>query len=545
LRRICQRRECSRQHNVPSPKPLLIPALAYLKISVRFLPLRIVLATLNARYIHAAFGLRYLLANLGELREQATIAEFDINQRPLEIVERLLGLSPTLVGFGVYIWNVAQTTEVVALLKRLRPDIRVVLGGPEVSYETEAQEIVRLADHTITGEADLKFAEVCRSLAQGEEIPSIIAAELPATANLAQPYEYYTDGDIAHRVLYVEASRGCPFTCEFCLSSLDIPVRSFPLETFLAGLDRLLQRGARQFKFVDRTFNLHLPTARAILQFFLDRWSEGLFVHFEMVPDRLPAELREIIARFPRGALQFEIGIQTFDDLTSKNISRRQNLARLEDNIRYLRAHTGVHLHADLIVGLPGEDLASFGRGFDRLVALAPQEIQVGILKRLRGTPIVRHDAAYQMIYSPNPPYEILQNRDISFADMQRMRRFSRYWDLIANSGRFTATLPLLWRDGASPFERFLAFSDWLHTRLRRTHEIAANTLAESLYAFITAEGQEAVEDAAAALTLDCSRSKQSLPACLQRGSLGELAARSRSLNMKRQLRHADASHRA
>jgi radical SAM superfamily enzyme YgiQ (UPF0313 family) len=415
------------------------------------------------------------------------IAEFDINQRPIEIVERLLAHDPKIIGLGVYIWNVTPTTEVVALLKKLRPDVKIVLGGPEVSYECDEQEIVRLADHTITGEADLKFGEVCRALLAGEKLPKVIPADLPQPAQLTLPYELYTDDDIAHRVLYVEASRGCPFTCEFCLSSLDIPVRAFALEAFLSALDGLLARGARQFKFVDRTFNLHLPTARAILTFFLERWRDGLFVHFEMVPDRLPAELRELIAKFPPGALQFEVGIQTFDDATSKSISRRQNLARLEDNFRFLRAETGVHLHADLIVGLPGEDLASFGRGFDRLVALGPQEIQVGILKRLRGTPIVRHDAEFAMLYSPQPPYEILQTREISFADMQRMRRFARYWDLVANSGRFARVLPLLWRD-ASPFERFLRFSDWLHARLRRTHEIALNTLTESLRTFLTGE---------------------------------------------------------
>ncbi len=467
----------------------------------------IVLATLNAKYIHAAFGLRYLLANLGELRERAVIAEFDINQRPLEIVERLLAQQPQIIGLGVYIWNVTQTTEIVALLKRLRPDVRIVLGGPEVSYECEEQEIVRLADHTITGEADLAFGDVCRRLLAGEALSKIIPAELPQPAQLALPYDLYTDDDIAHRVLYVEASRGCPFTCEFCLSSLDIPVRAFPLDAFLAALDGLLVRGARQFKFVDRTFNLHLPTARAILGFFLERWRDGLFVHFEMVPDRLPPELRELIAKFPSGALQFEVGIQTFDDATSKHISRRQNLARLEDNLRYLRAETGVHVHADLIVGLPGEDLASFGRGFDRLVALAPQEIQVGILKRLRGTPIVRHDAEFAMLYAPQPPYEILQTRDLDFTTLQRMRRFARYWDLVANSGRFTHALPLLWRD-ASPFERFLRFADWLHARLRRTHEIALATLAESLSVFLTSELGISESEAALALEADGGRAR-------------------------------------
>jgi radical SAM superfamily enzyme YgiQ (UPF0313 family) len=461
----------------------------------------IVLATLNAKYIHASFGLRYLMANLGELQDRACIAEFVINQQPLEIVEAILTHQPRIVGFGVYIWNVEQTTEVVALLKRICPDLIIILGGPEVSYETQGQEIVALADHVITGEADVKFADVCRSLlrdtdtpvceaSEGRQacLPHIIAAELPALTQLASPYELYTDEDLKNRVIYVEASRGCPFTCEFCLSSLDIPVRAFPTEAFLASMQRLLDRGATQFKFVDRTFNLHLPTSSAILQFFLDRWREGLFLHFEMVPDRLPEQLRGLIKKFPAGAVQFEVGIQTFDEATSKNISRRQNLDRLADNFRFLREETGVHIHADLIVGLPGEGIESFGRGFDRLVRLGPQEIQIGILKRLRGTPIVRHDEEYRMIYAPHPPYEILSTREIPFADMQRMRRFARYWDIIANSGHFTATLKLLWQNAASPFAEFLRFSDWLHTTLRRTHQIALHVIAQVLFDYLTEE---------------------------------------------------------
>ncbi len=470
----------------------------------------IVLATLNAKYIHASFGLRCLMANLGELRERACMAEFIINQQPLEIVEAILAHEPRIIGFGVYIWNVEQTTEVVALLKRLRPGLIIILGGPEVSYETEGQAIVALADHVITGEADVKFAEVCRELLEcrmpnvecrmdealshsafdirHSALPKVIPAELPPLNQLASPYELYTDEDLTHRVIYVEASRGCPFTCEFCLSSLDIPVRAFATDVFLASMQRLLDRGATQFKFVDRTFNLHLPTSMGILQFFLDRWRDGLFLHFEMVPDRLPEQLRALIRRFPPGAVQFEVGIQTFDDATSKNISRRQNLDRLEDNFRFLREETGVHIHADLIVGLPGEGVESFGRGFDRLVRLNPQEIQVGILKRLRGTPIARHDDEYRMIYAPHPPYEILSTCDIPFADMQRMRRFARYWDIVANSGHFTATLKLLWQNAASPFSEFLRFGDWLHTTLRRTHQIALHVIAQALFDYLVNE---------------------------------------------------------
>ncbi|MEI6716049.1 MAG: DUF4080 domain-containing protein [Verrucomicrobiota bacterium] len=447
----------------------------------------IILATVNARYIHAAFGLRYLFANLGELQEKARILEFEIKQRALEIASEILAESPKIVGLGVYIWNVGISGEVVAILKRVRPELVVILGGPEVSHETHKQEIVEAADYVITGEADLKFAEVCRGILAGKwESQKVIAAELPKMEQVVLPYAMYSDEDLANRVLYVEASRGCPFTCEFCLSSLDVPVRAFEVQRFLHGLEGLLVRGARVFKFVDRTFNLNIQTSRAILQFFIDRWQDGMFLHFEMVPDRMPEALLELLAWFPKGAVQLEVGIQTFDELTSKNISRRQNYAKLEYNVRYLRAHTGVHIHADLIVGLPGESLESFGSGFDRLVAMGPQEIQVGILKRLRGTPIVRHDVEWGMVYSPYPPYEILQNKLLSFETLQRLRRFARFWDLVANSGRFVETLPWIWKGQASPFSCFLEFSDWMGRALGRSHSIALTGLAEKLFVYLT-----------------------------------------------------------
>lgn len=494
----------------------------------------IVLTTLNAKFIHAAFGLRYLLANLGELQPRARLVEFDINQRPFDIAEVLLAQDPKILGFGIYIWNVEPTTEVIAAVKRIRPDITIILGGPEVSYETGDQEIVQLADHVITGEADLKFAEVCRALLErrapsrlddselspklagtvpGVPLPKIISAGLPDFSQIALPYDLYTADDLAHRIIYVEASRGCPFTCEFCLSSLDIPVRQAPLDKFLGEMQKLLDRGVKQFKFVDRTFNLNIATSRAILEFFLARHQPGNFYHFEMIPDRLPESLREVIARFPPGALQFEVGIQTFNEEVGALIKRRQNYDRLADNFHFLRRETGVHIHADLIAGLPGETVESFAAGFDRLIALGPQEIQVGILKRLRGTPIVRHDTDWQMIYAPQPPYEILQNRLIDFATMQCLRRFARYWDIVGNSSNFIETTPLIWRSGVSaerrklqeieecgflpkaaapapqsPFHSFLRFSDWLYARTHRTDGIALSRLMELLFEFLTME---------------------------------------------------------
>ena len=448
----------------------------------------IVLTSLNAKYIHASFGLRYLLANMGDLREQSGVVEFDINQRPLDIVEVLVAQNPRIVGFGVYIWNVAETTEVIASLKRLRPDIHVIIGGPEVSYEVDQQRITELADYVITGEADFRFAVLCRQLLAGERLSEkIVSAELPDVARMMLPYDLYDAKDVAHRVIYVEASRGCPFSCEFCLSSLDIPVRRFPLSSLLTDLQKLIDRGVKQFKFVDRTFNLNLNTSKTLLQFFLDRYQPGLFFHFEMIPDRLPEGLREIIRKFLPGALQFEIGIQSFNEEVCQLISRRQDFEKLEDNLRFLRRETGVYLHADLIVGLPGESVDSFARGFDRLVSLNPHEIQVGMLKRLRGTPIVRHDREWQMVYNPNAPYEILQNRLIDFPAMQRLRRFARYWDLVGNSGNFIETTPLIWGD-ASPFVAFMRFSDWMFAKVGRTDSIALARLGELLFEYLTIE---------------------------------------------------------
>lgn len=459
--------------------------------------------------MHTAFGLRCLLANLGELRSRAAIAEYDINQKPVDVAEAILARSPQVLGLGVYIWNAAASREVVGILKRVRPDLKIVLGGPEVSYEWEEQEIVALADCTITGEADLVFPEVCRRLLAGESpAAKVIHAPAPAAADLASPYPYYTDEDLAHRVVYVEASRGCPFTCEFCLSSLEIPVRQFPLGPFLDAMDGLYRRGLRHFKFVDRTFNLNLLVSRRILEFFLERLTPGLFVHFEMIPDRLPEALREILGRFPAGTLQFEVGVQTLNPEVEERIRRRQDHGRLFDNLGWLRAHSGVHLHLDLIAGLPGEDLESFGAGFDRLMAVGPQEIQLGVLKRLRGTPIARHTRECAMIYNPAPPYEVLATAAMDFATLARVRRLAAFWDLYGNSGRFQAALPLVWGKG-SPFRGLLAFADWLAGEDARPTGVALPRQFGLLWRWLTESGAATPEAAGAALAEDWRRAGQ------------------------------------
>jgi len=499
----------------------------------------IVLTTLNARYSHAALGLRYLLANLGELEERASLVEFTIQERPIDIAEAVLATEPIIVGLGVYIWNAVQTLELVKLLKSLRPELVVVLGGPEVSHECDRQELVRLADYTICGEADLAFADLCRQILRGERPRApILRPSPPDLASVQSPYRLYTDEDLAHRATYVEASRGCPFACEFCLSSLDERVRTFSLPAFLDDMRDLLDRGASQIRFIDRTFNLNMRVASAILEFFLAHEREELFVHFEMVPDRLPAALREPLRKYRPGSLQLELGIQTFDPGTAERISRRQKLDALEDNLRFLRRETGAHIHADLIVGLPGEDLDSFARGFDRLVDLDPQEIQVGILKRLRGTPITRHTDEFGMIYSPLPPYEILENANLEFAELQRLKRFARLWDLVANSGNFRDSKSLIWV-GDSPFFSFLRLTDWTFERVGAFKGIALTRLAELVCQYLVDVKGIPEKEAKTTLARDYARAGRRLPGFLAGfGASRDPAPRESSATPPRQAKH-------
>ena len=457
---------------------------------------RIVLSTINARFIHASLGLRCLLANLDRhgrpgLRAQTVLREFTLAQKPLQMAEQLLALKPQVIGLGVYIWNAVPSLQLVRLLKALAPEIRIVLGGPEVSHEVDQQEICRLADHVVTGWGDVSFARLCRALLDGPPpLMKVIAGEQPPLSELAMPYSEYSPRDLAERLLYVEASRGCPYRCEFCLSALDKTAWPLELQAFLAELGALWDRGARHFKFVDRTFNLRIDQASGILQFFLDRMRlpdgslperSEVFVHFELVPDKLPDELKALIVQFPEGSLQFEVGIQSFNPEVQQAISRRQDNQRTADNLHWLLSNSRAHVHADLIFGLPGETLESFAAGFDRLHALGPHEIQLGLLKRLRGAPIARHTESAGMVYDSEPPYALLRNACVDFETVQRFSRMARYWDLVANAGRFAQALQLLLA-GPSAFAAFMQWSDWLWQRTGKTHEFAQEALVDFLF---------------------------------------------------------------
>ena len=456
----------------------------------------ILIAAINARHSHASMGARCLLANLGELRGQAELAEFTIQQSAAEIAESIAARRPRILGLGVYIWNATRVAELLPLLRRKSPETKIVLGGPEITETTAGADIL------LFGEGELAFAALCRDLLAGRAPERIHRAAPPDLAAIQLPYDEYTNADLAHRLLYVESSRGCAMRCDYSVSANDESVRFFPMPALFAAFDKLLARGARQFKFCDRSFNLDVPRAGEILSFFLERMPRfpGLFLHFEMLPDRFPTELRDVLARFPPRSLQLEIGLQSFHPAVLETIRRPQNLDRAADNLRFLREHSHAFLHADLIAGLPGETPESFAAGFDRLVALGPHEIQLGILKKLPGAPLARHDETFAMRYAPAPPYEVLSTRDWPAEHLARTARFAHYWDAIVSSNRFLAAAPQIWKDSPSVFAAFLAFSDWMAARFPQAHGVPLPALVEAVFDFLIQVRHLPPEAAAAAL---------------------------------------------
>jgi radical SAM superfamily enzyme YgiQ (UPF0313 family) len=499
---------------------------------------KIVLATLNARYFHTSFGLRYLFANLKELQEFCEIKEFIIQTRAIDIVEQILESKPDIVGFGVYIWNIVETTDVVNLLKVIAPEIKVILGGPEVSYETEQQPIVGCADYVLTGAADLSFYQLCKDIINNTPPDKKIIHSKPVELkDIELPYQYYTDEDLTHRLLYVEASRGCPFKCEFCLSSLDKASVPFELTLFLEQMEILYQRGARNFKFIDRTFNLNIATTMQIMQFFLDRMTDDLYLHFEVVPDHLPRKLKALLAQFPEGSLQFEIGIQTFNTEVQANISRKQNNAKSKENLLWLRDNTSAHIHADLIFGLPGETLDTFKDSFNQLYHCRPHEIQMGILKRLKGSPIIRHTEAFDLRFNPLPPFNILSTDRVSFTTMQRINRFARYWDMIGNSGRFKYSLPHIL--SGKPFDDFMAITEWIFNKTGQIHKINLKKLFELISQSVEALFPEKHQLVIAKIEIDYDASKlKSLFNGLNLYAVPQVETTIKNKSLQRQQRH-------
>ena len=445
----------------------------------------IVLTTLNSRFSHTSIALRYLYANLEELKEKAKILEFTINANIENIAEEILDQNPKIIGIGVYIWNALQVENLIEIIKSVSKETYIVLGGPEVSHQPFRVNFSK-ADFIICGEGEISFYQLCKDILKNSPPKDkIIRAKIPSLKELKLPYKYYNEFDIKNRIIYVEASRGCPFECEFCLSSIDERVRYFDIEILIEEFEKLWNRGVRNFKFIDRTFNLNMKITNRLIDFFLSK--KGDFsLHFEVIPDNFNEKLKDKIKKFPPSSLQLEIGIQTLNKDVAENINRRLNIKKIEENISFLENETNAHIHLDLIVGLPGESLDSFAKNLNKLVSLTKAEIQIGILKKLSGTTINRHDKKYKMIYSNKPPYDILQNIFIPFKEMQRMKRFARFWDLYYNSGNFINSITLLWKDNKDVFRNFYDFSLWIYENTKSTHQISLNRLSKLLFEYLT-----------------------------------------------------------
>ena len=476
--------------------------------------MKIILTTLNSRFTHSAIGLRCIYANMQDLQNDTSILEFSINDAMQSVAEKLLQDTPNIIGLGVYIWNVSLIKELIHIIKKVSPSTTIILGGPEVSYEPFRVNL-NDADFIIKGEGDRAFYDLCKKIINEEESQRVIPIALTNLKEIELPYKFYTDDDIKNRYIYVEISRGCPFECEFCLSSMDEKVRAFDLDAILEEFEILWQRGARNFKFVDRTFNLNMKTANRILDFFLSK-EPPYFAHFEVIPDHFPASLREKIQSFPHGALQLEIGIQTLNLEIANNISRQLKLDKIQENISFLENETSAHIHLDLIVGLPGESLKSFGENLDKLMSMSSCEIQIGILKKLSGTYIKRHDDEFKMTYSDIPPYDILSNSELSFNDIQIMKRFARFWDLTYNSGNFKKSLSLLWGE-ESVYENFYAFGLWMYEQTDSTWKISLQRLGELLFTYLTEIKQLDAQSVADDMLVDMMKLKgRAIPAYLK-----------------------------
>ncbi|HRR33617.1 MAG TPA: radical SAM protein [Kiritimatiellia bacterium] len=448
----------------------------------------ILLVAVNARYSHCAFAPRTLIANLGPLASCASLLESDLEITPLQLAERIAARTPRVVGFSVYLWNVRLIEATVRILRVVAPDMRLAAGGPEL---TDDYPNADLFDAVIAGEGERAFRAFCETVLTGEGDPPRSSLLVNKTGEdletLALPYDLYTDTDLTQRTVYVETSRGCPFSCAYCTSA-GTGLRLMPLDRLLPAFDKLWRRGLRRFKFLDRSFNAPVKHACEILDFFLNRVTDDTCLHMEIQPDRLHPDVLSRLAAFPAGTLHLEVGVQTLTPHVAAAIGRSRDTARTLETVRALARETGATVHADLIFGLPGENEKTFARGFNTLVSVCdPPELQVNWLKGLPGTRFVREARQFGLVFSPEPPYELLCSDAMDFATLSRIQRFARCWELVHNRGHFSeACLRLHALAGGDFYACYQALADYLYAAEGKLFAIARPRLAALLDDFLS-----------------------------------------------------------
>ncbi len=419
--------------------------------------MKTILTTLNAKYIHTSLALRWLyVANKD--RFDISFKEYVIKEDVERIADELLASDPNIIGISVYIWNVEKSERLISILKERKPGLIIILGGPEVTYEPEFFLKHWNIDYIVSGEGEFVLGDLLNAIEnnQSTEIEGIssiqnisravVKADLNKLAELSSPYTLEEDkSDIKNRLVYFETSRGCPYQCQYCLSSLEKGVRYFPQEHIFGNLQYLIDNGAKQVKFLDRTFNLNKEHTKAVFDFLINNYRPNLSLQFEIYADLLTDETIDYLNNnLPANYFRFEIGIQSTYEPTNITVKRKQNFPLLADNIRKLMNGGKIDLHLDLIAGLPHETLERFIKSFNDVFDLKGKEVQLGFLKMLRGTALRRNADKYGYIYSKQAPYEIEGNNDISKEELDRIHdaehALEKYW----NSGKFSRTLNIL-----------------------------------------------------------------------------------------------------
>lgn len=445
-------------------------------------PLHAVICVLNSKYIHSSLSPWCLLAGVQAYSQEpvtVNVLEGTINE-PIEApAKRILEQAPDVIGFSCYIWNIHQTLTLVRMIKEQLPNVVILLGGPEVSYHTEevlAQE--PLVDYILSGEGEKPFALLLDTLCRGEtpeNLPGLsfrldhkIIAAPPYIAEDDPPSPYTPEylAGLKGRIAYLETSRGCPYSCAFCLSGRCGNARFFNLERAKKELLLLANSGTKTVKLVDRTFNANRPRAKELFRFIIERYGteipEGVCFHFEIAGDILDEETIEILASAPVGSIQLEIGLQSFHPETLKAIHRRTDVEKLKRNISALVQNRNMHIHIDLIAGLPYEDFSCFAESFNIAYALKPNMLQMGFLKLLHGAAMRENSKEFPCTYSSEPPYEVTETPWLSKEELALLHSTEDALERLLNSGRFSRTLVYLFEaTHQKPFDLFYQFGVW------------------------------------------------------------------------------------
>ena len=441
--------------------------------------MKVLLAAINAKYIHSNLGI-YSLKTYGEkmlkewgLAEQAEIslAEYTINHQMEQILQDIYKRKPDVIGFSCYIWNISYVKVILADIKKVLPDVKIWAGGPEVSYHGEAfLKEEPAVDLVMMGEGEITFAHFLKALLEGEDlkqVPGLMVRNADGTftdtgfrqvmdmSQIPFPYAFMDMKELEHRIIYYESSRGCPFSCAYCLSSIDKKLRFRSLDLVLPELEWFLQAKVPQVKFVDRTFNCKKSHAMAIWQYIRDHDNGVTNFHFEIAADLLDKDELDLLSTMRPGLVQLEIGVQSTNEKTLETIRRKTDIEEIRQITATINSWHNIHQHLDLIAGLPWEDLESFKKSFNDVYEMEPEQLQLGFLKVLKGSYMEELIPDCDLLYSAAPPYEVLCTKWLSYGDVLELKDIEEMTEVHYNSRQFTCTLKELEKEFDTPYEMF------------------------------------------------------------------------------------------